>query len=102
MHCVVYGSKFVSMGGLVWVAVNSGRGFTFSGAGFVLLTVNVTIIVLNFVLVAKPSSSRAIFRTSVFDIEEVGITPIIYFLNFVFVVCNIVHGPGAGRWGEVR
>lgn len=86
---------------MVGRAVSSGRGFTFSGIGFVLLTVKVTVIVVNFLLVAKPASSRALFRPSVFDMHEVGITPIIYLFNFMSVVCTMLHGPGARgvrRW----
>lgn len=79
-----------------WWGSVSERGFTFSGAGFVLLTVNVTIVVINFLLVAKPDSARKCFRPSVFDMHHVGITPTMYFFNFVFVVCNVIHGPGSG------
>lgn len=62
-----------------------------------LLTVNVVIVVVKFLLVDKPNSARATFRPSVFDMHHVGITPIIYFLKFVFVVCNVLEGPGSGR-----
>lgn len=69
---------------------------TFSGVGFVLLTVNVTVIVVNFLLVDNTNSGRRSFSTSVFDAHHVMITPAIALVNFLSVVCTIVHGPGSG------
>ncbi len=79
----------------------SGEGFTFSGAGFVLLTVNVTVMVVKFVLVSKTKDARATFGPRVFDMEHVGMTPLMYLFNFLFVICTVLRGPTSpGRSGR--
>ncbi len=84
--------------------VSVGRGLTLKGAGFVLVTVNVIVVVTNLLLVANPDSARARFRPSVFDAHHVIITPLIYFMKFMFVVFTVVCHSGirgeGGLWPQ--
>ncbi len=73
----------------MWCVVYVG-GFTFREIGCVLVTIDVYVIVLNFVLVDNKRSARRLCSTHVFSIHHIGLTPTIAFFNFVVVVITVV------------
>jgi hypothetical protein len=67
--------------------------FAFGKVNYILLIIAAVAIVLGFILMTGPGSTKTHFEPDIFSFRRVKLAPAICFLGFVFVIVAIMYRP---------